>query len=232
MHRAWRWFREALYEPLPRYRLQLQMRPPQLQGVLSRQYQLGDFQACLELCRLNAPDRFPGDTLADFEAYLKEQPPHYLVVEHEGRIIASRGYAMHYLDFVNFVYGLVHPDWQKQGLGRLLFFARVAQLPFIESDTWIQICAVQKSLPYYEKLDFVVVTETWKDADEQDHPIAQMTVNAFLIYRSQQYLQKVGVSYPDRRAIQPEGLILLKDREPVVEMPEETPTSPSPPGPS
>lgn len=212
--RAWRQFRISLNEPLLKYRLQMQMLPPKLQGVSLRQYRLGDFQDCLELCRLNAPDRFPGDTLADFEKYLNEVPPHYLVVEHQGRIIGSGGYMIQHLDFVTFVYGLVHPDWHSQGIGRLLFFGRVAQLPLIEKDTFIQICAVQRSLPYYQKLGFEVRAETWKDGEGREHPIALMAVNTFLIYCSRQYLQKMDVPCPDLRGTQPADLTLLQDQVP------------------
>ena len=212
IRRVWRQFRFSLNESPPRFNLQLQMRPPRLEGVALRQYRLGDFQDCLELCRLNAPDRFPSDTLAEFEKYLKERPQHYLVVEHQGRIIACGGYTMHHLDFMTFVYGLVHPDWQGQGIGRVLFFGRVAQLPLIEKDTLIQICAVQRSLPYYQKLGFTMCAETWKDEEGHEHPIALLAVNSFLIYRSQQYLQKVDVPCPDLRGTQPGDLTFLAAR--------------------
>lgn len=178
-------------------------------------------EACLELCRLNSKDRFPHDTVTVFEEDLRGEIIHYMVMEHDGRIIASGGYYLRNLDYVTFAYGLVHPDYQGQGLGRVLFFARLAMLPIIQAATCIHICAVQKSLPYYQKLGFAEISENWVDNQGNSHPNAMLSVNAFLIGCAWQYLEKTGIPFPDLRPLHSKDLVLYTEREPPVEIPEE-----------
>lgn len=204
--RTWRHLNAKMNAPVSRYVLEERMIPPKLSGVSLRQYRTEDLEACLELCRVNAPNRFPEETLDEFKKYLSEEDIHYLVMEYQGRIVASGGYAFHHLDYIFFAYGLIHPDFQNQGLGKVLFFARVAQLPLIKNDSVIGIAAVAKSLPYYEKLGFQLHSEHWLDAQGDKHPLAFISVNAYLIYRSVLYLKRCDIPFPNLHPEPPKDL--------------------------
>lgn len=197
---VWRSIWIAYQTPIPRYLLEHEMRTPKIQGVKLRTYSPDDFAACREIHDLNVPNRFPEDSKIQHEEYLQELPETNLVAEMDGKVIGCGGYILNHPDYVTFVYGLVHPHYQRIGVGRLLFFGRIAQLQLLESDTIIVICTVKAALPYFKKYGFVVQPSTWKDTSGLEHPIAMAAVNSELIQRARSYLERVGVEYPDLRA--------------------------------
>ena len=197
--------REAAQTPIPRYAMDYQMCSPKLRGVTLRAYRPEDFEACRLIHDLNAPNRFPEESGKQHEEYLQKEPEGYLVAEFENEIIGCGGISLRHSDFAIFAYGLVHPKYQQMGIGRLLFFARVALLPTLETDALIYICAVKASLPYYQKFGFVALDEGWKDASGCDHPTAIMAVNAQIIERARDYLQRVRVPCPDLGSLKPEN---------------------------
>ncbi len=85
--------------------------------------------------------------------------------------------------------------------------ARIAQLPEFEAGTSVSICAIEKSLSYYEKFDFVRTDQVWKDTDGREHPIAVMTLNPYLIRMARRYLELVRVPVPDLRGLPPENAL-------------------------
>lgn len=198
---AWRSIRMAYQTPIPRYLLEHQMRTPKIQGAKLRAYRPDDFATCRNIHDLNAPNRFPEDSKIQHEEYLQESPQTNLVAEIDGKVVGCGGYVLQHPDYVTFVYGLVHPHYQRMGIGRLLFFGRIAQLQPLEGDTIIVICTVKAALPYFKKYGFVVQPDTWKDTSGIEHPIAMAAVNAELIQRARNYLERVGVQYPDLRAV-------------------------------
>lgn len=206
---VWSGISLGLHMPLPRYKMEQQMRHPRLRGVTLRQYQPADYEVCREICDLNAPGRFPSDTAEDHERYLKEVPVRNLVAEVNGRVIGCGGYDLSHPNHAMFVYGLVHPDYQQIGIGRLLFFGRLAQMPLLEVESAVQIATVPRSLPYYQKFGFQLLEEPWLDSLDNPHPRAIVGVNAHLIRRAKEYLQTVGVSCPDLTHLPPTEAALL-----------------------
>lgn len=198
---AWRSIRIAYQTPIPRYLLEHEMRAPKIQGVKLRAYRPDDFDACREIHDLNAPNRFPEDSKIQHEEYLQGLPQTNLVAEIDGKVIGCGGYILNHPDYITFVYGLVHPHYQRMGVGRLLFFGRIAQLQLLESDTIIVICTVKAALPYFKKYGFVVQPNTWNDTFGLEHPIAMAAVNAELIQRARNYLERVGVENPNLKAV-------------------------------
>ncbi len=199
--KAWRNVRIAYQTPIPLYLIEHQMRTPKIQGVKLRAYTTDDFAACRVIHDLNAPNRFPEDSKIQHEEYLQEQPKTNLVAEIDGKIIGCGGYVLQHPDYVTFVYGLVHPNYQRLGIGRLLFFGRLAQLQPLEGHTIIAICTVKAALLYFKQYGFIIQPDTWKDTSGFEHPIAMTAVNAVLIQRARSYLERVGVPYPDLRTI-------------------------------
>lgn len=211
---AWGRVRLAFQLPPPRYLIEYQMTFPRLQGVRLRQYVPEDFDACRELYELNATERFPQDVELDQVRYLRQGLPSNLIAELDGRIIGCGGYVLQHPDFATFVYGLVHPEFQKMGVGRLLMFGRLAQLPVIGGDTTVAICTVKKARSYYEQFDFKVLPDPWKDSKGGEHPMAALCVNAYIICAARRYLETLGIPFPDLRHIPPLRSHLVNEPDP------------------
>ncbi|WP_345735768.1 GNAT family N-acetyltransferase [Prosthecobacter algae] len=207
---AWDHVWLALRLPLPRYLMEVQMKSPRLRGVRLRQYRESDFEACRMLCDLNAPGRFPRGTAEAQIEYLQTVPERNLVAEVDGQVIGCGGYLLNHPNHAILVFGLVHPAYQKMGVGRLLFFARIVQMPLIRTDTIIQIATVKAALPYYRQFGFEPQPTFWEDEEKGKHPLALMAVNAEGIRRVKHYLKLAQVPYPDLSELPPEKPMLLE----------------------
>jgi [ribosomal protein S18]-alanine N-acetyltransferase len=94
----------------------------------ARPYDPTDLAACLALTR--SPDQ--AEALARF---LTHPPAGFFVLEHEQSVLACGGLAnADGEDTAEIVWALVHPDWERRGVGRylLLFLARQCQAPFLD----------------------------------------------------------------------------------------------------
>lgn len=207
----WRRFRFGFRLPHPRYLVENQMLPPRIQGVGLRRYEDKDFDACRALHDLNATDRFPQDSAFDQIRYLRSSSRTKLVAEVNGEVIGCGGYQLHHPDFVTFVYGLVHPRCQGAGIGRLLVFARVAQLPLIKTETCVQIATVKRAMSYYEQFAFQSSGLSWKDSKGVEHPHATLCLNAYIIAMARRYLETLGVPFPDLRDEPPTNPQLVRE---------------------
>ena len=78
-----------------------------------------DTQACLEIYQMNAPGRFPAEVAQEFEEVLKRDDGSMMVVEHKGRIVACGGTSLDGSQ-VTLIYGLIHPEFQRKGVGPAL----------------------------------------------------------------------------------------------------------------
>jgi ribosomal protein S18 acetylase RimI-like enzyme len=115
-----------------------------------------DFDACMELYRLNEPGRFPLGGLPSFEAALKDGLMLYLVLEMEGRLVGCGGvgiYRYGAVEQASLYFGLIHPQWQRRGLGSTLMLARLAMLP---PHAWqVAMTVVPSSRSFYEYYGFL-----------------------------------------------------------------------------
>ncbi len=127
-----------------------------------------DTQACLEIYQMNAPGRFPAEVEQEFEEVLKRDNGSMLVVEHQGRIVACGGTSLDGVQGALF-YGLIHSEFQKKSIGRLLLLARLARLngpPVV-----VHIHAVEASISYYERYGFARFA-LWVSQNGDAHPTA------------------------------------------------------------
>ena len=200
---VWHTIRVAAQTPIPRYLVETEMCSPKLQGVTLREYCPKDFEVCRELYELNAPGRFPADIRLRQLGYLREQGKTLLVAEFKSQVIGCGGLVLHNPDLATLVYGLVHPDFQRMGVGRLLFYGRVSLLPTLDIDTLIVIHAVRRSLSYYRQFGFAEHPHRWKDSAGGEHPSATLVVNAHIIQRARDYLRIVRVPCPDLGPLKP-----------------------------
>lgn len=141
---------------------------PLPQGLAVRLWNSGDLQSCLEIYRLNAPGRFPDEVEQEFAAVLEKNDGSMLVIESDGRVVACGGGALRAASGSLF-YGLIHPEFQQRGLGRLLLLSRLAR--FKCPPVVIQICAVEASLGYYARFGFARYA-LWYSQNGDTHPIA------------------------------------------------------------
>jgi N-acetylglutamate synthase-like GNAT family acetyltransferase len=95
-----------------------------------RKYAPTDRDACLVLFDSNTPDFFLPHERADFEAWLDGNPENYVVLEHEGAVVACGGYALPSAGSTDarLTWGIVGRTWQRQGLGRFLLMYRMREI--------------------------------------------------------------------------------------------------------
>ncbi len=203
--------RLAYQTPIARYALELEMRPPKLHGMVLRAYRPEDFEACRLIYELNAPNRFPKEVSQEHEEYLRQPPEANLIVELDHQIIGCGGLILNHPDCASFVYGLVHPEYQQLGVGRLLFFGRIAILPPLEKDTFIFIATVKPALSYYERFGFILTDHSWKDESGCEHPSAVTAVNAAIIQKARDYLSRNEIDCPDMGILKPRSEELAVD---------------------
>lgn len=164
---------QAIFNKLSRWRLMSPIILPNIdvekltkkplpKAFTLRPWKPGDSSACMEIYRLNAPDRFPTEVEKDFEERLTKDDRSLMVVELHGRVIACGGHAQT-KDEAWLCYGLIHPDYQKQGVGRLLLLSRLARFG-VPPGICVRICAVEASIGYYQQFGL------WYSEDGESHP--------------------------------------------------------------
>ena len=158
---------------LPRLRVTklLERRLPT--GFTVRDWRKEDREACLHFYRLLEPGRFPPNDEHEFTSMMDRDRPSMLVIEHEGVVVACGGISLSDIGATLF-YGLIHPDFHRRGLGRLLLVSRLARLS-ITQPMLVLIYAIESSISYYEQFDFAKYT-LWLTPDGQAHPQARVYV--------------------------------------------------------
>jgi len=132
-----------------------------------------DTQACLEIYQMNAPGRFPPEVEREFEKVLKRDNGSMLVIEHKGRIVACGGTSLDGCQ-ATLIYGLIHPEFQRKGVGRLLLLSRLAR--FHGPAVSVNICAVEDSIGYYQRFGFTRYA-LWYSQNGEAHPMAGVSLH-------------------------------------------------------
>ena len=165
-------------EPLPR-------------GLVVRPWQDSDAAACLDLYRLNAPGRFPPGPESQLAALMRDQPELLSVIESEGKVVACGGVCP--VDGGgHLVYGLIHPERQNRGIGRLLLVSRITRLA-PESPIYVSLAAVDGSIGYYSKWGFTEYA-LWFAQDGSAHPMACATFQVEHHKQLSEFLKENGYS--------------------------------------
>jgi GNAT superfamily N-acetyltransferase len=150
-----------------------------------------DTQACLEIYQMNAPGRFPAEVEQEFEEVLKRDDGAMLVIENHGRVVACGGLSL--AGFVGTLfYGLIHSEFQKKGIGRLLLLSRLARIhgPAV----CVNICAVEDSIGYYERFGFTRYALWYSQNGKKAHPMAGVSVHPEICQEIATFLASEG--YP------------------------------------
>ena len=165
-----------------------------LKPVTFRRFQPSDLPDCLELHELNRPERFPELPPNHYRDYLLGGA-YFLTAEDEGRVIASGGISYHSRTVAALCFGLIHPDYQGDGLGAALVLARLALLKPSEPYYRVMICAVAKSIGYYHRFGFRTFN-TWKDKNGERHPAGLLYLTSGEILKCRELLAAHSISFP------------------------------------
>src|SRR5579871_2499625 len=94
-----------------------------------RPYLPADRDACLAVFDSNTPQFFRPHERGGFEKFLDSPDCPYFVMDHDGTIVGSGGYFIqpeHPL--ASLVWGMIHHDWHRKGLGRFLLLFRLREI--------------------------------------------------------------------------------------------------------
>jgi N-acetylglutamate synthase-like GNAT family acetyltransferase len=133
----------------------LQMLAPKVLLCRIREYQTEDLEACAEVFRSNQPAGAKPDALNAFVEFLSYGTSYYLVIEHEGELVACGGLELvGDSDSASLVQLMVHGDYQGRGYGTTLMTACIALLdqedrPF---DLWVN--TPRPAAPFYRQYGF------------------------------------------------------------------------------
>lgn len=126
--------------------------------VTIREYSHADRSAVIKLLQLNTPEYFSPDEEQDLEYYLDHEIENYFVLEFNGTIAGSGGINFSENKNTGIIsWDIMHPQYQKKGLGSILLKYRLQLLlstPDIES---IKVRTTQHTFRFYEKSGFVVL---------------------------------------------------------------------------
>lgn len=152
---------------------------PKLTACRIREYQPSDLEACIEVYESNMPDFVSPDGLDRFVEFLQVGTSYYLVIEHDGDIVACGGLELvGDSDAATLVHGMVHGEYHRRGFGSTLLAARLALLETDERpvEIWAEVSTA--AMPFYGRFGFTYHAATdgrsrekanlWLSLDGQD----------------------------------------------------------------
>ncbi len=123
-----------------------------------RPYVPTDRDACLAIFDSNVPDFFKSHERRDFEAFLDDPNCHYLVMEHDSAIAGCGGYFLtENKALARLVWGMVHRNWQRQGLGRFLLLYRLREITKTGGVEMVRLDTSPHSATFFERQGFKVM---------------------------------------------------------------------------
>ena len=127
--------------------------PPSVVRPYSRQ----DLSACREIYALNEPGRFPPGYLETFVETLESPDQLFLVVELNSQVAAVGGIsrAPESPQWCSLVFGMVHPNLHRKGLGTTLLLARLAALERPTGVWWAGLSSAGGSATFFQRFGFL-----------------------------------------------------------------------------
>lgn len=120
-----------------------------------RKYKLSDYQAILDLLKLNTPKYFAEEEEKDLIYYLESHAENFFVLEIDHQILGCGGYNFSDdLSIGKLSWDIFHPQQQGKGLGSQLTQFRIAELKTYPNIKTISVRTSQLVYPFYEKFGF------------------------------------------------------------------------------
>jgi ribosomal protein S18 acetylase RimI-like enzyme len=117
-------------------------------------YKLTDHDDCIEAFRSNVPEFFSPQELTDFRNWLdKNDCPDFCVVKRNGSAIGFGGFYLRH-GKGRLVWGVIHRQHQRMGLGRLLTTHRIKRIKEKYPTIPIGLETTELTYKHYEKLGF------------------------------------------------------------------------------
>lgn len=123
-----------------------------------RKYQHADKEQCLEIFHKNVGQFFTLDELPFFDLWLENSDNYpYFVVEMDGHVVACGGiYYDERFAMAGLSWGMVDPEYQRQGIGRKLTEFRIKQICKAFPGTPCFIQTTKHAAGFYTKLGFTL----------------------------------------------------------------------------
>ena len=123
-----------------------------------RQYLPADREGCLTVFDSNMPDFFKSHERRDFEEFLSSPNCRYFVMEQDSVIAGCGGYFItENRALARLVWGMVHRDWQRKGLGRFLLLFRLREITKAGGVELVRLDTSPLSTPFFERQGFKVM---------------------------------------------------------------------------
>jgi GNAT superfamily N-acetyltransferase len=116
-----------------------------------------DTDACINIYRLNEAAHFPPGLLGEFKRTLSAYGTRFVVARYETEVVGIGGIAPWRrgpLHVVPLVFGMVHPQWQRRGVGSALLLARLASLPEPKPYWRVSLSPLRGSQSFYARFGF------------------------------------------------------------------------------
>lgn len=130
-----------------------------------REYHLSDKPAILALFDLNCPQYFAPEEKSDLETYLDHELEDYFVVELDNEVVACGGINLQKDKNKGILsWDMIHPDYQKRGIGKSLVTFRINYLKEVHRVREIGVRTAQFTNAFYAKCGFElkeVVKDYW-----------------------------------------------------------------------
>lgn len=122
-----------------------------------RPFTATDINACLDVFDSNLPTFFAAHERTDFSRYLlqPERQHDYLVLERHDKVVACGGIALEDPATAAFCWGMVEQALHRQGLGKVLALARIAQARALGAQRLV-LSTSQHTQAFYAALGFRV----------------------------------------------------------------------------
>lgn len=135
----------------------LQAIVPKLAPCRVREFQPEDLEACVEIYRSNEPDYLDPEGLHAFVEFLAIGTSYYLVLEHDGEIVACGGLELiGDSDTAHLVHGMVHGEYHRRGFGTTLLAARLSLLETEDRPIEVVLQTTRTSVPFYGHFGFAL----------------------------------------------------------------------------
>jgi ribosomal protein S18 acetylase RimI-like enzyme len=122
---------------------------------LIREYQTGDYKACLSVFDSNVPLYFAAAERTSFASFLAQLTCPFFVAEHESHVVGCGGFYLVPADgLAGLVWGIVACHHQRCGVGSALLRERLRRLAFEPAIRTVRVNTSQHTAAFFQRFGF------------------------------------------------------------------------------